>query len=181
VSAHSQGVPTTLAALGLLDAKMRKRIAILTYGNPTGMLYGRYFPDYFDADQLTTLAGLFRGKDHQARWVGLWRLTDWTGGYVLGPPTTKYLGVYLPMFKKGRGDPLPIQLSYGVREVRLPDPDPGDVESLTPSQPLPGPYGHSLTAYLHSSQYAEARAKLARAIPRLRLLRNARVARRRTR
>lgn len=180
LSAHSQGVPTTLAAFATIGAvETRNRIALLTYGSPTGMLYGRFFPDYFDANQLRELSGGLRVQGGCVRWTNLWRLGDWTGGYVSAevPSKDRYFQ-YLDQFALGRasgrrlaslGEAEPMFASSiipltteGVAEARLIDPDPFSIVGISNTDPLPSPIGHG--DYLHDRLYPEYRTELIRAI-----------------
>jgi hypothetical protein len=167
LSAHSQGVPTTLAALSLItDPQHRSRIALLTYGSPTGMLYSRFFPDYFGADQLGRVAASLKVEHGVVRWSNLWRLTDWTGGYVMGRSRDRYFPL-LPQFASGEefdasGKPLYVtqaqDLKNTITESRLSDPDPNAILGVSATDPLPRPTGHG--DYLHYRLYPDFRSKL---------------------
>jgi hypothetical protein len=172
VSAHSQGVPLTIAALSLVPDVTLEKTALLTYGSPTGLLYGRFYPDYYSPSELQYIAQtrLKSTTDH-VRWSNLWRLTDWTGGYALkidaNPPRKdfpedipdEYLA-YLELFKKNQPPSLDgsEQLTDVVSEYRLTDPDPEEVRELSKVDPLPTPIGHG--DYLHDRLYPSYRATL---------------------
>lgn len=170
LSAHSQGVPTTLAAVSLIaDPKRRNRIALLTHGSPTGMLYARFFPDYFDRARLDAIAASLESRASEpwgtrrlgVRWTNLWRLTDWTGGYAMGPSRDAYFPL-VPLFSSAatRLDGAPGEAMYvdeapalfgSVGEYRLTDPDPHSVALAGHTDPLPAPTGHG--DYLHDRLY----------------------------
>lgn len=167
LSAHSQGVPTTLAAISLIPEEVhRERLALLTYGSPTGMLYGRFFPDYFDSGRLSAIGASLSNRAGRVRWSNLWRLTDWTGGYCLGPSRDRYFPL-LPLFGSGELrdsenadyyvlDAPPLAQSVG--EHRLTDPDPVALAKIGSTDPMPAPNGHS--DYLHDRLYFDFRQRL---------------------
>ncbi|TQS42619.1 hypothetical protein [Cryptosporangium phraense] len=76
VSGHSQGSVLAAATLLKLPAARAGRVALLTHGSPLQRLYGRFFPAYFHAQELETLAGRL------PRWRNLWRETDPIGGPI---------------------------------------------------------------------------------------------------
>ena len=130
------------------------------------MLYSRFFPDYFDADQLGEVALSLKTKDGVVRWSNLWRITDWTGGYAIGPSRDRYFPL-LPQFASGKefnaaGKPLYVagagDLGYTISEYRLSDPDPNAILSITDTDSLPEPTGHG--DYLHDRLYPEFRSRL---------------------
>lgn len=172
LSAHSQGVPTTIAAVSLVsDAESLKRTALLTYGSPTGMLYARFFPDYFDSEELGAVAQSIRTSEGNVRWSNLWRLTDWTGGYALGPREDEQYLKFLPFFVTKVSEPedgTPLYsngkepLAPVIGEHRLSDPDRCEILSIDAGDPLPVPTGHS--DYLHDRSYPNYRETLVAAL-----------------
>lgn len=171
LSAHSQGVPTTLSVLGLItDPRLRNRIALITYGSPTGMLYARFFPDYFDSVQLAVMSGSIETEE-VVRWTNLYRLTDWTGGFAQGPARDRYFPL-LPLFEQGDAatdaqnpeDQTPLyvkaagDLTDKLTEYRLSDPDPVTMCEVGRTDPLVPPTGHG--DYLHDRLYSQFRQKL---------------------
>ncbi len=66
-------------------------VSLLTCGCVLRRLYGRYFPVYFGAPVFERLAGHLGGTEATpARWLNLWRYTDYLGGMVTaGPPPRK--------------------------------------------------------------------------------------------
>lgn len=172
LSAHSQGVPTTIAALSLVsDPESLKRTALLTYGSPTGMLYARFFPDYFDSEELTAVAQSIRTSEGNVRWSNLWRLGDWTGGYAVGPRKDEQYLKFLPFFlckvsEPEDGTPLYSNgnepLAPVIGEHRLSDPDRCEILSIDAGDPLPVPMGHS--DYLHDRLYPDYRETLVAAL-----------------
>ncbi|MCJ1676850.1 hypothetical protein MTF65_05705 [Streptomyces sp. APSN-46.1] len=105
ISGHSQGSVLAAAAVWQLPPRVRRRVALLTYGSPLGRLYGRWFPAYFGPGPLTAL---HREVDC---WRNLWRSTDPIGGPVL---------VGGPEVDRG---PLADPIAYG-RSARHPLPAP---------------------------------------------------------
>jgi hypothetical protein len=172
LSAHSQGVPTTIAALSLVsDPGSLKRTALLTYGSPTGMLYARFFPDYFDAQELRTVSRSIRTRNGKVRWINLWRLTDWTGGYALGPRRDEQYLEFLPSFEERASEAEDGSSLYSngneplaseVSEHRLSDPDQREIVLVGTGDPLPVPMGHS--DYLHDRLYGSYRETLVAAL-----------------
>ncbi|MFJ4923794.1 hypothetical protein [Streptomyces sp. NPDC088725] len=109
LSGHSQGSVLAAAAVWQLRDTTRHRVALLTYGSPLERLYGRWFPAYFGAGQLS---GLNRELHC---WRNLWRATDPIGGPVRVSADDERPGV-------DRG-PLKDPLAYG-RSARHPLPAP---------------------------------------------------------
>ncbi|MFI6698487.1 hypothetical protein ACIBJC_05820 [Streptomyces sp. NPDC050509] len=109
LSGHSQGSVLAAAAIWQLAPATRHRVALLTYGSPLERLYGRWFPAYFGAQQLSDLS-----KELHC-WRNLWRATDPIGGPVLVPADGDGSQV-------DRG-PLKDPLAYG-RTVLHPLPEP---------------------------------------------------------
>ncbi|MFJ2558453.1 MULTISPECIES: hypothetical protein [unclassified Streptomyces] len=109
LSGHSQGSVLAAAAIWQLAPATRHRVALLTYGSPLERLYGRWFPAYFGAQQLSDLSAELHC------WRNLWRATDPIGGPVLVPADGDGSQV-------DRG-PLKDPLAYG-RTVLHPLPEP---------------------------------------------------------
>lgn len=108
ISAHSQGTVLAAAAVWQLSPRVRRRIALLTYGSPLERLYGRWFPAYFGPPALETL----HGEMHA--WRNLWRSTDPIGGRIrLAGEDGRAVDV----------GPLPDPAAYG-RDFRHPLPAP---------------------------------------------------------
>ncbi|MFE6281149.1 hypothetical protein [Streptomyces sp. NPDC057877] len=79
ISGHSQGSVLAAATAWQLSPRVRRRVALLTYGSPLERLYGRWFPAHFGPD---ALAALHADVDC---WRNLYRLTDPIGGPVRLP------------------------------------------------------------------------------------------------
>jgi hypothetical protein len=79
VSAHSQGSALAVAALAMLPAQARKRVALVTYGSHVSGLYRRAFPEYFNPKEVACATeGL--GGTSVPRWYNFYRYTDPIGG-----------------------------------------------------------------------------------------------------
>jgi hypothetical protein len=79
LAGHSQGSMIAAAALTRLDAGLRSRVRLLTYGSQLQLAYARAFPAYVNYHFLCWLK-----KEVLAdRWVSLYRETDPFGGPVL--------------------------------------------------------------------------------------------------
>jgi hypothetical protein len=103
LAGHSQGTVISAAALiqlaeraphgspGSADGDVLPGVSFLTCGCVLRRLYGRYFPVYFGAPVFERLARHLGGSDTTpARWLNLWRYTDYLGGMVTaGPPARK--------------------------------------------------------------------------------------------
>ena len=109
LSGHSQGTVLAAAAVWQLGSATRHRVALLTYGSPLERLYGRWFPAYFGAGQLSDL------NRELHCWRNLWRATDPIGG-----PVRVSADGERPEVDRG---PLEDPLSYG-RTARHPLPEP---------------------------------------------------------
>lgn len=91
LAAHSQGSVLSACVLtrdGLLSARARERIALVTYGSPLTKLYRWAFPTVFTQAVLDDLAaGLTPSRDDAVppapRWRNVHYLTDYIGGHVL--------------------------------------------------------------------------------------------------
>ncbi len=147
VAAHSGGVVIAIAAVALLREETRSRIALLTYGSPTGSLYGRAYPEYYDQKVLQRLAGLLGVGDPEVddpltagRWANLWRLTDWTGGYAFGPQEDKFRR----LVTNG-------QHIYHHVDVLQRDPAISTLEAVNRDAELPAATGH--TDYFHDPKH----------------------------
>ena len=165
VSAHSGGVYIAIAAISLLTDETRGKTALLTYGSPTGSLFGRAFPEYYDEYCLRAFADTLgyiplpccpdkKTPPPAPRWINLWRLTDWTGGYAFGPQGDRFEHL------QARSD-----VAAAIECLQF-DPNLTTMDSTKVYNPLPTAIGH--TDYLHDpkydgpedSRYQRARSKL---------------------
>ncbi|MEU5908191.1 hypothetical protein ABZ780_27930 [Micromonospora sp. NPDC047467] len=74
---HSHGSVLLALAVLRLPARVRRRVALLTYGSPLDRLYARLFPAYLGVGVLREV-----GERVGWRWVNLWRDTDPVGGWI---------------------------------------------------------------------------------------------------
>lgn len=95
LAAHSQGTVIGAAAILHLSQAMTRDpglgdlddLRFLTCGCVLRRLYGRYFPAYFGPRGLRQVHDALGGDRGPARWINLWRYTDYLGGQVsAGPP-----------------------------------------------------------------------------------------------
>jgi hypothetical protein len=184
VSAHSGGVVISLAAISLLRADVRRHVSLVTYGSPTGALYGRAYPEYYDPHCLARVAsGLGEPSQdvekppvtiEKVRWFNLWRLTDWTGGYSFGPPRDRFKE-YLGADTRSDHPKYPISphlapLIDHVERIQY-DPACRTLRESSRFDPLPVAIGH--TDYLHDGKhigpedprYQDARGALLQMLP----------------
>ncbi len=168
LTAHSGGVMVTLAALMLIPDKNRKRVALLTYGNPVGSLVSQAYPEYFSAQQMRAIARLLYDDGiEDIRWRNLWRLTDWTGGYGFGPWCDKYGEDDLEGTQciEVGDDSLCIRVKMDILQM---DPAVATLDAVQSTEPLPIAIGH--TDYFHDPKkrgpedprYKTIRAELVR-------------------
>jgi hypothetical protein len=128
LAGHSQGAvvcTATLAQLTDLPVDQRRRLSVITYGNPTGHLYMRWFPHYVYPELVEGARRVpSEGTGVQAglRWVNFFRHTDYIGRTLFAvdgrgpqPPATTvgrwYEDVWLPdppTYWYRRGDGLPV-------------------------------------------------------------------------
>jgi hypothetical protein len=155
VSAHSGGVVISLAAIALLDEKTQGRVSLVTYGSPTGALYGRAYPEYFDTTRLVEDVAYHLGDTpgdvpdpDEVRWLNLWRFTDWTGGYSFGPAGDR--------FEEYAGSATPESQNPFVDSIEWLQFDPAcDTLCNAPGfDPAPRAIGH--TDYLHDPKHIGA-------------------------
>jgi hypothetical protein len=76
---HSQGAVLSAAALAQLDQldpEQRKRLSVITYGNPVAHLYMRWFPRYFNPEFVTAIRGT---AGSEVPLVNFYRRTDPVG------------------------------------------------------------------------------------------------------
>jgi hypothetical protein len=155
VSAHSGGVVISLAAIALLDEKTQGRVSLVTYGSPTGALYGRAYPEYFDMTRLVEDVAYHLGDTpgdvpdpDEVRWLNLWRFTDWTGGYSFGPAGDR--------FEEYAGSATPESQNPFVDSIEWLQFDPAcDTLCNAPGfDPAPRAIGH--TDYLHDPKHIGA-------------------------
>ncbi len=85
VTAHSQGAIIATAALAGLRGSARKRIYLVTHGNPGGRLYRRFFPGYFGGGLMRWLRDRL-GSEQVDGWLNLHRLTDPIGDVIFTGP-----------------------------------------------------------------------------------------------
>jgi hypothetical protein len=157
VSAHSGGVVISIAAIALLKEDVRKRVSFLSYGSPTGALYGRAYPEYFDTERLIEDVAMGLGdvdqpdepKPNKIRWFNLWRLTDWTGGYSFGPSRDRFAEF------RGTDSVAPPASTYAeyVNRIEHLQFDPGcrTLSECPEYDPVPTAIGH--TDYLHDPKH----------------------------
>ncbi|MEW2431024.1 hypothetical protein AB0877_23680 [Micromonospora sp. NPDC047644] len=74
---HSHGSALLALAVLRLPPRVRRRVALLTYGSPLDRLYARLFPAYLNEGVLREV-----GERVEWRWLNLWRETDPVGGWV---------------------------------------------------------------------------------------------------
>lgn len=84
LTGYSQGTPISVAVLAQLPQTVRMRVALLTLAAPIRRLYGRAFPAYFGAAQLTRLAD-YQTDAGVVRWRNLVRRSDYIGGRAFDP------------------------------------------------------------------------------------------------
>ena len=180
VSAHSGGVVISLAAIAVLEESIQRRVSLVTYGSPTGALYGRAYPEYFDPNCLVEVANRLGDVDEGApnpdkvRWYNLWRLTDWTGGYSFGPSRDRFLD-YLgsetgSVHPKYPTSPAFAPLIDHIERIQY-DPACRTLRESSEFDPLPVAIGH--TDYLHDPKhigaedprYQDARGALLQMLP----------------
>jgi hypothetical protein len=87
LSAHSQGSIIAAALIMQLDQAQRRKVGLVTYGNPLRRLYAPFFPAYFGSTTIhalgQSLAAVKDAPSSQWRWRNLYRRTDPIGGPVL--------------------------------------------------------------------------------------------------
>ncbi len=93
LAAHSQGCVISSAAIfhlticaphGPADLS---GVRLLTFGNVTRRLYGRYFPVYFGPQRLHDLQKILTAPNEtRPGWINLWRYTDYLGGQLTAGP-----------------------------------------------------------------------------------------------
>ncbi|MGW5558252.1 hypothetical protein ACWER9_13625 [Micromonospora sp. NPDC003944] len=74
---HSHGSALLALAVLRLPPRVRRRVALLTYGSPLDRLYARLFPTYLNEEVLREV-----GERVEWRWLNLWRDTDRVGGWI---------------------------------------------------------------------------------------------------
>ena len=151
LTAHSGGVMVAIAAVLLLPEANRRRVSLLTYGSPTGSLQGPAYPEFIDEAELMKIALMLRHGRTGVRWINLWRLTDWTGGYAFGPVSDRYRdptrGLERPIDPQGTWSSAKVGTIDGLQF----DPNVDSVRNGSTDYPVPLAIGH--TDYFHDPKW----------------------------
>lgn len=111
IGGHSQGAVLATAAVAQLtdlSDEERGRLSVITYGNPTGHLYMRWFPHYVNPDLIEGARCTAADTDGLS-WVNFYRYTDPIGRALFAPDSN------------GPADP-PTEVTEQHGDVWLPDP-----------------------------------------------------------
>jgi hypothetical protein len=141
---HSQGAVVCTAAvaqLANLPAEQRRRLSVITYGNPTGHLYMRWFPHYVYpelVDSVRRIEADGTGAQAGVRWVNFFRHTDYIGRALFSADS------------RGPTDPA-MSASRWAEDVWLPDPPTYWYRS---GDGLPRVRGHAHDGYERQSGFA---------------------------
>lgn len=110
LAGHSQGSVISLAAVLIQPPEVRERLSLMTFGCVLDRLYSRFFPRYFSPEVYELAASVLTIPGQPARWMNLWRPTDYLGGSVpyayAGPggPGPRQVRCVDPVFDRAPGD-----------------------------------------------------------------------------